>query len=402
MLKYGYNICKESDNVNKQDRYIEVKNFIESKGNKLISTEYKNNKVNLKIQCKCGEIFNRTFGDFKNKKMYYCTCCSGNKLRYSDVKKFIESKNCKLISTEYKNNNTKLDIQCSCGNVFKTSFNTFKKDEQWQCPSCGEKKRLKKMQNKTYGFKFYTYEDVKKIIELDTELTLLSKEYNGCYEKLKLKCPCGEIFFKSFAAIIENIKNNKRNLCPKCIKKGNDEGFRLKEEDIQKSISNFYKKEKFILLNYNEYKNNRTLLKFKCSECGEIFISTVHTLTTGDGRLCPNCESSYSKGEMVIKDFLDNNNIKYIQEKTFNGCRYYNHLRFDFYLPDYNCCIEFDGKQHYEIVEYFGGYETFINTKIRDTVKNVYCKENNIYLLRIPYWEFDNIENILRNELNLK
>ena len=71
MLKYGYNICKESDNVNKQDRYIEVKNFIESKGNKLISTEYKNNKVNLKIQCKCGEIFNRTFGDFKNKKMYY-------------------------------------------------------------------------------------------------------------------------------------------------------------------------------------------------------------------------------------------------------------------------------------------------------------------------------------------
>ena len=55
--------------MNKQDRYIEVKNFIESKGNKLISTEYKNNKVNLKIQCKCGEIFNRTFGDFKNKKM---------------------------------------------------------------------------------------------------------------------------------------------------------------------------------------------------------------------------------------------------------------------------------------------------------------------------------------------
>ena len=78
------------------------------------------------------------------------------------------------------------------------------------------------------------------------------------------------------------------------------------------------------------------------------------------------------------------------------------HTCFWFYLPDYNLLIEYDGRQHFEISEYFGGYEGFINTKIRDTIKNIYCRNNNIDLLRIPYWEFDNIENILIDKLNLK
>ena len=383
---------------NKKDRYIEVKEFIESKGNKLISKEYKNNKAKLKIQCKCGETFERTFGDFKNKNMYYCTCCSGNKLRYSDVKKFIESKNCKLISKEYENNSTKLNIQCSCGEIFKVSFNTFKKDEQWQCKSCGEKKRIKSMQDRVGGFKYYTYEDVKSIIESKTDLVLLSEEYNGCFDELK--CSCGEIFYKPFNTIIYNINFGKRNLCPKCIKKGNDESFRLKEEDIQEKIIDFYKYKKFILLNHEGYKNNRSLMSFKCSKCGHIFISTVHELTTGDGKVCPNCEATYAKGEAKIKNFLDKRRINYKKEKTFKECRHKKALRFDFYLPDYNCCIEFDGKQHYEVVNYFGGEKGYIERKRNDSIKNEYCKKNNISLLRIPYFKFNDVENILNDFLD--
>lgn len=385
---------------NKKDRYMEVKEFIESKGNKLISEEYKDNKTKLKIQCKCGEPFERTFGDFKNKNMYYCTCCSGNKLRYSDVKKFIESKNCKLISKEYENNSTKLDIQCSCGEIFKVSFNTFKKDEQWQCKSCGEKKRIKSMQDRVDGFKYYTYEDVKSIIESKTDLVLLSEEYNGCFDELKLKCSCGEIFYKPFNTIIYNINFGKRNLCSKCIKKGNDEGFRLKEEDIQEKIIDFYKGEKFVLLDYEGYENNRSLMSFKCSKCGHIFTSTVHELTTGNGKLCPNCEASYVKGEAKIKDFLDKRKINYEKEKTFKDCRFKKVLPFDFYLPDYNCCIEFDGKQHYEVVNFFGGEKGYIERKRNDSIKNEYCKKNNISLLRIPYFKFNDVENILNDFLD--
>ena len=77
-------------------------------------------------------------------------------------------------------------------------------------------------------------------------------------------------------------------------------------------------------------------------------------------------------------------------------------LPFDFYIPDLNITIEYDGRQHYEIIDYFGGLDGFIDTKIRDTIKTIYCKENNIKLIRIPYWDFDKIEKILEKELKVK
>ena len=76
-------------------------------------------------------------------------------------------------------------------------------------------------------------------------------------------------------------------------------------------------------------------------------------------------------------------------------------LPFDFYLPQYNCCIEYDGKQHY----LYGGFGNdlleLMNIKYRDNIKTNYCQQNNIKLIRIPYWDFDNIEEILKQQLNL-
>ena len=85
----------------------------------------------------------------------------------------------------------------------------------------------------------------------------------------------------------------------------------------------------------------------------------------------------------------------------FDDCKFKYVLPFDFYLPQYNCCIEFDGEQHYKIIKHFGGFDKFVDTKIRDTIKNEYCKNNDIKLIRISYWNFNNIEKILKNELEL-
>lgn len=74
-------------------------------------------------------------------------------------------------------------------------------------------------------------------------------------------------------------------------------------------------------------------------------------------------------------------------------------MRFDFYLPDHNTCIEYDGIQHFKIIEYFGGRSGFMKQKHRDKIKNNYCKENNIKLLRISYNDFNNINNILKNSI---
>ena len=76
-------------------------------------------------------------------------------------------------------------------------------------------------------------------------------------------------------------------------------------------------------------------------------------------------------------------------------------MPFDFYLPKYNILIEYDGKQHF----LYGGFGIdlleFMNLKYRDNIKTKYCEDNNIKLIRIPYWEFDNVEKILELELNL-
>ena len=130
----------------------EIKEIIEKEGCKLLSTEYVNNKTPLLIQCACGEVFEKTFTNFKNQKQKQCPKCS-NKERtekltsdYSDVKAFIEGKEgngCKLLSTEYKNARTKLKIQCACGEEFEVVFHTFKNGQK-QCPECGRKKSIEK------------------------------------------------------------------------------------------------------------------------------------------------------------------------------------------------------------------------------------------------------------------
>ena len=362
-----------------------------------MSTEYINNKKNLTIQCKCGNVFERSFQDFKNKQMYYCTCCSGNKLSFDFVKDFIESKGCKLISKEYVNNWSKLDVQCKCGNIYKVDFNTFKKEKQYQCPSCGEKIRIQKMRDREINeFGFYTLEKVKQIIEENTNLKLLSTEYVNCFGKLKLQCECGNIFYQSFAYIKDKIRENKQILCLQCTKIITDDSFRLTENEINNKILKHFGYQKYKIYDMNTYTNRREKALFIHNECGHIFKASLNDIINGR-KLCPNCETKYSSGATKIFKYLKNNKIQFETEKTFKDCRNKSLLRFDFYLNKYNTLIEFDGQQHFRPVDFFNGEEGFRLTQLRDNIKNEYCKNNNIPLLRISYKEINNIENILNN-----
>jgi hypothetical protein len=111
--------------------------------------------------------------------------------------------------------------------------------------------------------------------------------------------------------------------------------------------------------------------------------------------------SKKSIGETLIKDYLLKNNIEFISQKTFSGCVFKNRLRFDFFLPNYNTVIEFDGGQHFKSIDWFGGESEFINIKIRDSIKNKYCLNNNIKLIRIPFFDMGNINKILSNSLTI-
>ena len=112
---------------------------------------------------------------------------------------------------------------------------------------------------------------------------------------------------------------------------------------------------------------------------------------------CPRCYES--KGETAIAKFLTSNNINYIREKKFDDCKNKSQLPFDFFLPDYNLLIEYDGKQHFEPVDYFGGIDGLNKCIINDKIKNKYAEDNKIKLLRIKYNNFNNINNILEEEI---
>jgi hypothetical protein len=104
-----------------------------------------------------------------------------------------------------------------------------------------------------------------------------------------------------------------------------------------------------------------------------------------NGNGCPICRES--KGEKEIRKYLTENNIQFIRQYKFTDCKNKRVLPFDFYLPDYNTCIEFDGKQHFEAVKRFGGIKGFESTKENDKIKTQYCQNNKIKLLRISYKE---------------
>ena len=96
---------------------------------------------------------------------------------------------------------------------------------------------------------------------------------------------------------------------------------------------------------------------------------------------------------------MENNTINFVQEYRFEDCRYKLPLRFDFYIPEHNLCIEYDGIQHFKSFEFFGGEDKLKITQMRDEIKNDYCKKNGINLIRISYNELvGDAENILDDE----
>lgn len=154
--------------------------------------------------------------------------------------------------------------------------------------------------------------------------------------------------------------------------------------------------EELFLVNPNievleEYINANTPILHRCKIDGYEWSTIPYILLNGCG--CPQCNESH--GERFVRQWLDKNKIQYVSQKKFDNCKDKYRLPFDFYLPEYNCCIEYDGKQHFKAIDWFGGQKSLEYTQKHDAIKNKYCEDNNIKLLRIPY--FKNVEEELNN-----
>lgn len=129
------------------------------------------------------------------------------------------------------------------------------------------------------------------------------------------------------------------------------------------------------------YIDQYTKIEYICKICGHDGDALPNNLLRGGG--CPECKMS--NGEKEILKCLEDKHVQFKTQYTFEDCKNVFCLPFDFYLPEYNMCIEYDGEQHFRPVDFFGGEEGFINRQRNDMIKTQYCKDNNIYLCRIRY-----------------
>lgn len=269
---------------------------------------------------------------------------------------------------EYKGAKNKIKHQCNvCGHIWDVTPSHLLCGTH--CPNCDNKLRSEKQTKSNQQY-------IKELKDKNPTIIALEK-YVGTHSKIKHKClKCGYIWS------VEPAKLLSCRGCPEC------NGGVLKSHDTY--VNELSKINSYIEV-VDKYVNSQTPIKHRCLIHNYVWNARPNDLVQGKG--CPICKASH--GEKEIETILQKYNIKYYVQHRFDDCKYKRVLPFDFYLPDYNMCIEFQGRQHYEAVDYFGGELALKETQKRDNIKKQYCLLHNIDLLYISHFEFDVIENIL-------
>ena len=205
------------------------------------------------------------------------------------------------------------------------------------------------------------------------------KYYNGVHRTTwKCQCDCGNICY----------------VTGDCLKKGDSPSCGCITKENRKAAVKNLSGQRFGHLLVLEWRgtinrNSRYLVRCDCGKEYEVYASN---LTSGATQSCGCIKESH--GETKIKKLLTENNIKFETQKIFSNFRYQDTQqfpRYDFYLPDYNILIEYDGEQHYRQVMTWDTEERFQQRQKRDSIKTDYALQNNIILIRIPYYHYDHL-----------
>jgi len=338
---------------------------------------YKNNHSKVKIICKEHGVFEQS--PQKHWNGQGCLKCAG---RMNNIEDFVnkalkihkDKYDYSLVDFQKIKNNLKVKIICKEHGVFEQIPSSH--ISGMGCPCCGKIKRsnshrnsldkmlkkFKKVHGNRYDYSLVKYK------RIDLPIKIICKEH-GVFEQI----PDNHLAGKG---------------CPKCA------GQHLTNEDFI-NICNKVHNNKY---DYSKvkFKDIFTKVCIICPKHGEFWQTPNNHKNNARG--CPGCQNS--NGERKIERWLIENNINFVRQKRFKKCRYKLPLPFDFYLTEQNICIEYDGEQHFKPFSFIGKYQTtkedFFKQKIKDEIKNKYCKNNNIKLLRINFNQ--NINEILENE----
>lgn len=372
---HGCSVCSNNKKMTTEQFIIESNKIHNNKYDYSLSN-YVNAKSKVKIICPGHGVFEQT----ANSHLFNhgCSVCYGNNTKTTDqfIKDSIEVHGNLYDYTlvNYKNNKQKVKIICKEHGVFEQIPSGHLGGKG--CPKCAieyiglinskSTEQFIKESIKKYG-NVYDYSLV---------------EYSGSFDKVKIICKIHGVFEQ------DAYVHSGGSGCQKC---ANDIISKLMlsniEDFIKKSIEIHGDEYDYSLSNYV---NSQSKIKIICKVHG-VFEQTPASHTQGIG--CPNCYKS--KGELRVKQFLSDNNFIYKEQHKFDNCRNILPLPFDFYLPDYNTCIEYDGEQHFRRFRFEKDDTKLIERQKRDKIKTDFCKDNNIKLIRIKYTKIKKVDIIL-------
>jgi hypothetical protein len=358
--------------------------------------EYKNKKTNVKFKhVKCNTEFMKTPDTFIQGRR--CKKCSYEHLANKFKKNEEQFKNevFNLVGDEYTvlgkyiNSNSKILIKhnfVDCNNYeYETRPSQFLRGDR--CPSC-------------CGHIIKTDEEFKtEVFNLVGEEYSILEEYISSKKRILIN---HNLCNSSYRVSPQNFLRGRR--CPKCsrakasIKKTKPE--QSFKEEILKLVGSEYE----LIGNYIN-RRTKVTMRHNCEKCNFSEYEVRPYRFLGDkgkiGSRCTICNQS--KGEILIRDYLNCNEVAFKSQFRIKECRDKRILPFDFAIFDKNnilfCLIEFQGEQHYKPVKWFGGVKKFESLQKRDNIKKEYCKNNGIKLIVIPYWERNSINSILEEKL---
>ena len=281
---------------------------------------------------------------------------------------------------EYKKTNEKIKIVCPEHGAFVQILNNHLKGSG--CPKCGLNVRKAKRQKSKEQF-------VKEANLIhNNKYNYSLADYINTNTKVKIICPFHGIFEQKPSSHLMS------RGCPFCANENKSKNNWKKidtEEFIKRAKLIHGNKYDYSLVNYIDSKSP---VKIICPFHGIFEQKPNNHLNKHN---CPKCKSS--KGEITIRNYLLKNNIIFEEQKRFKECKDKLPLSYDFYLPKENLLIEYNGIQHYESVETFGGKKKFLYQQHNDELKREFAEKSGIRLLTISYKDYNIIEKILEEEI---
>lgn len=276
----------------------------------------------------------------------------------------------------YKNSHTKIEFRCKEGHKWVTTpSNVLAGKTCLTCANIQSSLRQRKSHEKF----------VEEVQILHPDITVIGKYVNS-NTKIEFMCSKGHVWKSAPANILSGCS------CPFC-----------KGEKI--SAHKFKTHEQFLkdvidagidVTVLGIYESARKHVLCRCNKCNHEWMITPNNLLRGFG--CPKCIKS--KGEQAVEKYLNEHNIIFETQKRFKDCVDKKPLPFDFYLPDYNLCIEYQGAQHYIATRRMGDEEQLVYRQKHDRIKREYCRDKGINLLEIPYTNLNSVSQILTDVIS--